>query len=1127
MADIGRVALPLAGIVIGSFFGPIGSSIGLAIGTGLGYLLFPPEGKTIEGPRLDDLKVTFSSYGKPIPRIYGTMETGGNVVWSPGLVEHRKEEEVGGKGAPSVTSVSFLYTASFRINYSVGVAEAILRNWADGKLIVDRTGTGAITDLGAGGFLAAAILGDLDFAVGNPAIRNFLGTTTQLPGPAEQADQGIANTPAYRGTVGQEWEDMALEDYGNRIPQLTAEIAMSATDPFNFKRVTPDVNILTQSAHFSPDGTTVYVGDNTVNRIDFVSQEVIANISYASGLTIEVDMFDHFWAWRNLPSDNVDFRLYEASTGEQIAASVSGIDWLNGGSVSALVLLGDGEFGAVAVGLGGRLVQLSFNNILGEIDHIRDHNDTPAFSLDTFFPSSTYDLNPTVHWTVDSNGDPWITIRDTSGGPDGTIIRFDRVSGEPVQRVVLASQQVTRITYYDSQNSFLLQNGNNILKFSLDSLTVTDTLATAGIVSGDRNDAIWRVIDDRMYLQRSITGVGDVYDVRSDPMVRIEDFTPNDWVGGSSNLEAYLYDPISDAIIVTGTSGAENSKYLWLFLNRATGDDITVRSIVEDVSSLIDYTAGTDIDATELTDTLPGYIIRSRMTARKALEPLATAFNFRSVESDFKVKFPKRGKASIGNIPQIDLGATAGELPTTQAVFKTRIPEEQLFETAIIEYIDPTFDNNPNTQQAKRVKEAIDVGGSLKFDFPGALGNNQAAQIIERILFQAWSGRTNISTSVPLKHILKDPGDVITITKDGKTVQVELHDVRLGANSVIKIEGTIDDSAVHTSVATGSTADGDEGQVIVITGSTEFFVLDIQLIRDEDEGDGVYIGAGTPEGAGWAGAAIFRGLDIISINPFVGVTSSRNLDYGFATTVLADGDPDIWDRTNTLTISPTSGVFSSDTEDNVLNGSNVLLVGDEIVQFSTAVLNANGTYTISVLLRGRRGSESFTNTHVINERVVVLSASTLVRVDVSLSDHLNTFFYKAMTLGSSQFSSKTIEQKLNLRSQMPYAPSHIAGTIAGNDWTFTLIRRTRIGGSWRNLIGNPPLGESSESYEWDVLNGSIVVRTLTSTSPTVGYTSAQQVTDFGSNQTTLTLNVYQISGDVARGFTRNVTLVGG
>jgi hypothetical protein len=1109
MADVGRVALPLIGVVGGFILGgPVGASIGLAIGTGLGYLFFPPEGKTIEGPRLDDLKVTFSSYGKPIPRIYGTMETGGNVVWSPGLVEHRKEEEVGGKGAPTTTSVSFLYTASFRINYSVGVAESILRNWADGKLIRDKTGTGSVS-----------LYFDTD-APGDLAIRDFLGTTTQLPGPAEQADKGIANTPAYRGTVGQEWEDMPLEDFGNRIPQLTGEIAMSATDPFDFKRVTPGVAILTQTASYSPDNTTVYVGNNnaSVNRIDFVSQTVIANIVYLGGAgeVFEVDQFDRFWGKIN--NSNISFRLYEASTAELLASSGSGVLWNSAVDMRAFILLDDGNNGGIGVSLTGNLCQVAFNSVSSEIDHLRDHNDTSPYALNTFFPG-TYSFGLTHQWVLDSNGDPWLTCNKDS---DGSITRFDRVSGTPVEQVVLTTTLVTRITYYEADNAFILQNGNNIIKYSLDSMSIVDTLA-ATIVSGSRNNAIWEVIDDRLYVQEAATGDGGVYDVSLDTLSRIEDFTPNDWVGGISNLEAYLYDPISDAIIVTGTTGAETDNYIWLFLNRATGDVVTVRSIVEDVSSLVDYTAGTDIDATELTDTLPGYMIRSRMTARKALEPLATAFNFRSVESDFKIKFPKRGKASVGNIPQIDLGATAGELPTTQAVLKTRIPEEQLFETAIIEYIDPTFDNNPNTQQAKRVKEAIDVGGSIKFDFPGALGNNQAAQIIERILFQAWSGRTNISTSVPLKHILKDPGDVVTITKDGKTVQVELHDVRLGANSIIKLEGTIDDSAVHTSVATGSTADGEEGQTITIPGSTEFFILDTSLMRDEDEGEGVYVGAGTPEGTSWPGAAIFRGLDTVSINPFVGISSSRNLDYGFATTVLATFSPDIWDRTNSVTISLTSGALSSDTEINVLNGANTLLIGSEIVQFATAVLNASGTYTISTLLRGRRGTDGFSGSHVINEKVIVLSSATLLRVDVDLSSHTSTFFYRAMTLGSSQFSSKTIEQVLTLRSQMPYSPSHVAGTRPVNDWTFTHIRRTRVGGAWRDFV-DVPLSETSEAYEWDILDGSTVKRLLTSSTESVTYTEAQQITDFGSVQDSVDFNVYQISGTVGRGFATNATV---
>lgn len=1105
MADIGRVALPLAGAVIGSILGgPAGASIGLALGTGAGYLLFPPEGKTVEGPRLDDLKVTFSSYGKPIPRIYGTMETGGNVVWSPGLQEHRVEEEVGGKGAPSITSISFLYTASYRINYCAGPAESILRNWSDGKLVVDKTGTGPVRRYF-----------DTD-APGNFALRDFLGTTTQLPGPAEQADKGVANTSAYRGTVGQEWEDRPLEDFGNRIPQDTAEIAMVATDPLNFKRITPAIDMFTQSVRYSADGTTAYVGGTgaIVNRVDFVSQSIIATIDYIFGSVQALDRLDRIWTVQGV--NDKTYRIYEGSTAELIATSGA---W---SSVASYIVILEDQQSAIAFGQHGRMAHFVRDGV--DINRIRFHGSDPAFSLPTFFPGTTYELSPSISHAYDGNGDPWITVRDAATG-NGQLIRIDRITGDPVQLVTLVSNEVTNIYYMESQNSFLLRNGATLYKFSLDSLTITDTLVTDGFTSGGRSNAQFQKItnDGLMYAQQFGSGEGKVYDVEAIPMFKVGVFKPNDWVGGISNLESPMYDPISDAIIVAGTSGAERDNWLWLYLNRATGDDITVRSVLEDLSSLVDYVAGTDIDATEATDTFPGYIVRSRMTARKAAEPLLTAFNLRAIESDFKIKFLKRGGASVGNIPQIDLGATAGEIPTTQPLKKTRIPEEQLFETAIIEYIDPTFDNNPNTQIAKRSAEAIDVGGSLKFDFPGALGNDQAAQIIERMLFQAWSGRTNIFTTVPLKHILKDPGDVVTITKDGKTVQVELHKVQLGANSILKIEGTIDDSAVHISTATGADGEGEEGQVIIISGSTDFFILDINLLRDVDEGDGVYVGAGVPEGASFAGAAIYRGLTQTSINPFVGITSSRDLDYGYATTVLATFSPDIWDRTNSVTVNLTSGTLSSDTEINVLNGANVLLIGDEIVQFTTSVLNADGTYTISVFLRGRRGTEWASSTHIVNEKVVVLSAATILRVDVNLSDHLSTFFYKAITLGSSQFSSKTVEQVLNLRSQMPYAPSHVKGTRPANDWLFTLIRRTRVGGSWRDFV-DAPLSELSENYEWDVMDGSTVKRTLTSTVESVTYTEADQITDFSGVQSSVELNVYQISDTVGRGFVRNVTI---
>ena len=56
-----------------------------------------------------------------------------------------------------------------------------------------------------------------------------------------------------------------------------------------------------------------------------------------------------------------------------------------------------------------------------------------------------------------------------------------------------------------------------------------------------------------------------------------------------------------------------------------------------------------------------------------------------------------------------------------------------------------------------------------------------------------------------------------------------------------------------------------------------------------------------------------------------------------------------------------------------------------------------------------------------------------------------------------------------------------------------------------------PLAETSEVYEVDILNGSQVVRTLTTSTPQVLYPAAQQTTDFGSPQASITVRVYQLN----------------
>jgi hypothetical protein len=110
-------------------------------------------------------------------------------------------------------------------------------------------------------------------------------------------------------------------------------------------------------------------------------------------------------------------------------------------------------------------------------------------------------------------------------------------------------------------------------------------------------------------------------------------------------------------------------------------------------------------------------------------------------------------------------------------------------------------------------------------------------------------------------------------------------------------------------------------------------------------------------------------------------------------------------------------------------------------------------------------------------------------------------------------------------SLMPYAPVHIRGSRNGaGDLTIIWVRRTRYGGAWRDLV-DVPLNEASEAYEIDILDGiGAVLRTLTSTSPTVTYTAADQTIDFGAPQTSIDIAVHQLSAAVGRGFAGRATL---
>ena len=188
------------GIVGGVLGGPFGAILGRAAGglagASIDSALFGST-KRSEGPRLGNTRIMEADEGAGIARIYGTARVAGQVIWTTRFEEASQTDRQGGKGGtPKTETTTYSYFGNVAIGLCEGPIAGIRRIWADGE--------------------------ELD--LNEVSIRVYLGDEGQAPDPLIEAKQGAGNAPAYRGLAYVVFERMALERWGNRIPQLSCEV---------------------------------------------------------------------------------------------------------------------------------------------------------------------------------------------------------------------------------------------------------------------------------------------------------------------------------------------------------------------------------------------------------------------------------------------------------------------------------------------------------------------------------------------------------------------------------------------------------------------------------------------------------------------------------------------------------------------------------------------------------------------------------------------------------------------------------------------------------------------------------------------------------------------------------------
>lgn len=1155
---MGRLLVAAAGAIIGSFFGA--PQLGFLAGNLLGSVLFPEKGP--DGPRLENLDVTSSAFGQMIPHGYGTCRVNGNIIHGDRLKEVKHE---GGKGMGGAQGTTYEYFWTGIASFGRGPADDVLRIWADTKVVFDkRPDRGQKTKKNSFKF------------------RVLLGTETQLPDRYVIKDMGATDAIAYRGQVCIVFDNIPVADYGNRVPSWNAEVAWQsagATSATGATLISGAVSGIASDG-FSVDWTRgrFFVYGNSPNglrRFDLntmkeTGQSTLVSSDVSSGMVVD----EAGYIYRTGTGGNTS-PIHKTDPDGFVDVSTFGIS--NSDLKNYIDHFVSVEHYAVikpigAFGIEDHLLTGSFFNDIGLLRCTRTQT---SLEMDYVWGSQNFSgvvtgkkvssdrVRLCAGPPKESSAFGYFLGRPQFGPAEATPLVIDKLE------VLTQAHVGTNQTTGENLTRVFFTNSGSIVPSDVDP-DWDEWQDADGLVADHTDDTMIFGVTGRQG-----GGPSERYLVKYDPHGAVIKWKIPLPVGIPANNTGFASSRIADGryafivsgtihivdtmagtmttetvpsgVIVSGFQSYDGQRDAIVFRTGTGGISLLLlgkRSAAgEALANVVTTICGecglepSDIDVSELTDTVRGFLVNQQTTGRGAIEPLAFAFLFDGVESDDVVKFRKRGKATSLVIPQdkmVILDEKTGEF-----LKETRGQEMELPYAVSINYLNKDTDYQEGVARQKRIAKPVPSSYSRNEStttIPLVMVPNEAKRLADIVLYQAWVERITLETRLSWEHILLDPVDSIDLSLDDGTVfhcRITNNDV--GVNMTIDLGGATEKATAYT-----STVDADGGQFIQpappASNETRSFVVDSTLLRDQDDTNGavslVHYAAGGYGQDGWPGMVLYKSADGVA---YAQVGSSFDeVAWGVAVNTLpAPADPFITDEINTLKVAMSAGgdQLVSVTQLQMLNGANRawLLKQDgevEVVGFRDVVLNADGTYTLSGLLRGQRGTDTMMAGHLPGDAFVLLTPATVGATAITTSEIGQVRRYKPVPIGELLADTPIKALTSTGRDLKPYAPWSQKATLNAGDIDLTWKRRTRLGGGLSDGPGEPALNEASEAYEVDIWNagGTAVLRTLVSSTPSVTYTAANIATDFGTTPTVLTVSVYQKSAVVGRGFAHKKTI---
>ncbi|QJP08414.1 phage tail protein [Pseudomonas multiresinivorans] len=1062
-----------AGGVAGYFAaGALGVSVGGAIigGAIIGSLLgglSSSQKMVMEYGKLSSRNWQGSEYGGDIPRGYGTFPaTGSQIVW----LEHNKlKEKVKKKKSGGKGGGSSTTTKTY--TYFATFALMLCQGEVAG---IRRIWCGDKLIYNAGSDDLETIVASNQKAKGWKLYR---GTDDQLPDPRYEADVGVGNAPAFRGYTYIAFYDFALADYSNTLQAAQFKVELCQYQQLSSPVITNQTTL--------PDPLNTYQATGM-----YVNQWGEMSVFKCTSPTLLTDL-----------SAQVFKTSLNGGSRRGPVIILNNQPYMQGWAASERAVLTDPSGHLTIVnGAGEQLslwdIQATWNNsriyLPGGTEYLmRWQNNAVANTTEIYRKDQSL-----------TNRTPSLISTTGAASPHGQI--YDIFICPTCIYALTYSKQV--VCYDFEFNELWSQD-----------LSSQSDLGTGRNGSGD--DSILRTEDDEFILIRTN---GKFWRVSQGGFSYL-----GEAVGFPINYDGLGGDSVVGGVWVNYSANANTVSNIQVF--PSVSPLPTLAEIVQSECAQSALIGVGDLDTSLLTTEVRGYRV-SGGTIRSVIEPLQGAYPFDVVPSGYKIKFVPRGQAPVVTIPWEDLAAANGD-EVGDSLPYSREMDSQLPQKVTITALSSTREYGSSTQSSPGRPSTSAVNIEQR-DIPLVLSDDEIAQMAEKLEMLRWLERDDYSgPSLPPTYQALEPSDVVLVKAKFGDIELRLTEVNYEDDGRLTCKAKANSAPLYTSRAVGAPGPGPDG-TIPLGGATDVFLVDGPMIYETLQNDPGFSTAAMGYTEGWPGGVLVRSADSGQTwNDLQGYDGKGTI--GMVRKALAVNSGALFDLGSSMQVDLLDGELESVTEAQMLGGQNIALYGAdqrwEVIRFQNAALQPDGSYILTKLVRGDKGTEWATGLHQDSDLFILAEDPDNAFVGMPIESIGIQNLYRAITLGDTIDSaeSQTFTYRgVNLKPLSPAYPFGIRNS--GGDLSVSWTRRSRFSSGWW-VTGVPaPVGEAVESYETEVMSapgpGASVKRTLSASGPAILYPAADQTTDFGSPQAAITLRIYQLSATVGRGRPLEVTL---